>query len=82
MTGLTIWGFSRVVNTLMIFRLINLAPSIRVMNAIISTCFDIVRSLRALFGILIVNYYVFALLGMQLFQDRIKSDSFDKKNNA
>lgn len=78
----SIWGISRVVNMFLIFRLIHLAPSLKVMSAIISTSIDILRSLRPLFGILIVNYYVFALIGMQIFSNAIRLDSFDKFNRT
>ena len=78
----SIWGLSRVVNMLLIFRLIHLVPSVKVMYAILSTSVDIVRNLRPLFGIMIVNYYVYALLGMQLFANKIKLDSFDKFNRT
>lgn len=77
---ISIWGVSRVFNMFLIFRLIHLAPSVGVMYAILSTSIDILRSLRPLFGILIVNYYVFALIGMQIFSDKIHIDSFDKFN--
>lgn len=49
----SIWGISRVVNMLLIFRLIHLVPSIRTMYAILSTSIDILRSLRPLFGIMV-----------------------------
>ena len=50
----SIWGLSRVVNMLLIFRLIHLVPSIRVMYAILSTSIDIISSLRPLFGIMVI----------------------------
>ena len=65
---------------LLIFRLINLAPSVKVMYAILSTSIDIIRSLRPLFGIMMCNYYIYAIFGMQLFANKIKLDSFDKYN--
>ena len=78
---ISLWGTIRAINMLLIFRLINLAPSIRVMYAIISTSVDIIRSLRPIFGIMVLNYYVFALLGIQLFENSIKVDTFDKLYN-
>jgi two pore calcium channel protein 2 len=74
----SIWGLSRVVNMFMIIRLIYLSPSIRVMNAILSTFIDILRSLRPIFGVIVVIYYVFALLGMELFKNKIRLDSYNK----
>ena len=78
----SVWGISRVINMLLIFRLIHLAPSIKVMYAILSTSIDIIRSLRPLFGIMIANYYIYALLGMQIFSNKINLDSFDKFNRT
>jgi two pore calcium channel protein 2 len=76
------WALSRVVNMVLIVRLINLAPSIKVMHAILSNIIDIVRSLRPIFGILASLYYVYALLGMQLFANKIRIDSFDYINRT
>lgn len=76
----TIWGLSRVVNMLFIFRLIHVAPSITIMYTILSTAIDIIRSLRPLFGIMVVFYYVYALIGMQLFSNRMVLNSFNKYN--
>lgn len=78
----SIWGISRVINMALIFRLIHMAPSVKIMYAILSTSIDILRSLRPLFGIFVVNYYVFALIGMQIFSNKIQLDSFDKFNRT
>ncbi|CAF0887929.1 unnamed protein product [Brachionus calyciflorus] len=78
----SLWGISRVINMLLIFRLIHLAPSVKVMYAIISTAVDIFRSLKPLFGIMAANYYIYALFGMQLFANKIRPESFDNKYNV
>lgn len=78
MSGVTVWGLSRVINMMVIFRLVDLAPSIEVMYAILNTGVDIIRSLKPLFGIIIVNYYIFALLGMQIFSRKVTIDSFNE----
>ncbi len=78
--GFSLWGVSRVFNVLLIFRLINLAPSIKVLYMVINTSIDMVRYLRPIFGIMIFIYYDYALLGMSLFGGSIKVDSFDHLN--
>jgi hypothetical protein len=78
MGGVTVWGLSRAVNMMVIFRLVDLAPSIEVMYAILNTGVDIIRSLKPLFGIIIINYYIFALLGMQIFNGKVTIDSFNE----
>ena len=62
---------------LLIFRLINLTPNVKVMYTILSTSVDIIRSLRPILGIMVFIYYDYALLGMEIFANRIKSDSFN-----
>jgi hypothetical protein len=75
-----VWAASRLVNVCLIFRLINLAPSIRVMYNLISTVIDIIRKLRPLFGLMLLIYYDCALLGMQLFSGNVRKDSFSHLN--
>ena len=76
----SIWGISRFFNMLFIYRLIHVAPSVNIMHTLIYTLIDIIRSLRPLFGILIVFYYIYALIGMQLYSNRILLDTFDNYN--
>lgn len=74
----SLWGVSRIFNVLLIFRLINLAPSVKVMYTILSTSIDIIRKLRPIFGIMVFIFYDYALFGMELFNRKIQLDSFDK----
>ncbi len=76
----SIWGISRFFNMLFIYRLIHVAPSVNIMLTLIYTIIDIIRSLRPLFGILIVFYYIYALIGMQLYSNKILLDTFNKYN--
>lgn len=78
----SLWGISRVINMLLIFRLIHLAPSVKVMHAVVSTAIDIFRSLKPLFGIMASVYYIYALIGIQLFSEKIRPESFDKYNKS
>jgi two pore calcium channel protein 2 len=77
---ISLWGVVRAINMMLIFRLVNLAPNVKVMYAIISTSIDIIRSLRPIFGIMILHYYVYALLGIQLFSQKIQLNTFEKYN--
>ena len=52
------------------------------MYAILSTIVDIVRSLRPIFGILASLFYIYGLLGMQLFSNKIQINSFDHLNRT
>jgi hypothetical protein len=81
-TRFSVWAASRLLNVCLIFRLINLAPSIRVMYNLISTTMDIIRKLRPLFGLMLFIYYDAALLGMQLFSNNIQGDSFHTVNTT
>ena len=65
-----------------IYRLIHVAPNIKMMYTILSTTIDIITSLRPIIGIMVVFYYVYALIGMQLFQDRISTNTFEKFNKS
>jgi two pore calcium channel protein 2 len=78
----TIWGISRLFNMFFIYRLIHVAPNIKMMYTILSTTIDIITSLRPIIGIMVVFYYVYALIGMQLFQERISLNTFDKLNKS
>lgn len=77
---LSIWGVSRVINMLLIFRLIDIAPSVKVLYAVLSTIVDMLRSLRPILGIIVSIYYVYGLLGMQLFAFKINYHTFDLYN--
>ena len=78
----SVWGISRLINMLLIFRLINIAPSVKVLYAILSTIVDMIRSLRPIFGIMLLTFYVYSLLGMQIFAGTVNKNTFDKIYNT
>ncbi|XP_028649626.1 two pore channel protein 2 isoform X1 [Erpetoichthys calabaricus] len=61
----------RMVNLLIVFRFLRVIPHIQLMGLVASTLLDIVKNLRAFAGILVVVYYVFAVVGIILFQGAI-----------
>uniref|UniRef100_A0AAY4EDB6 Ion transport domain-containing protein n=1 Tax=Denticeps clupeoides TaxID=299321 RepID=A0AAY4EDB6_9TELE len=70
-TFVSLWDILRLVNMLIIFRCLRIISDIKLMALVASTLVDIVKNLRAFAGILLVVYYVFAILGMWLFQGAI-----------
>ncbi|MBN3308656.1 TPC2 protein, partial [Amia calva] len=65
---LSLWEMVRLVNMLIVFRFLRIIPNIKLMALVASTLFDLVKNLRAFAGILVVVYYVFAILGVMLFR--------------
>lgn len=68
----TLWNIVRVINVLIMFRLLRIIWHIKTMAIVAHTLLDLVKNLKSFGGILIVIYYFFAMLGMELFQDKIK----------
>ncbi|KAJ8272337.1 hypothetical protein COCON_G00111960 [Conger conger] len=65
---LSLWELVRLVNMLIIFRFLRVIPNIKLTALVASTLVDLVKNLRAFAGILVVVYYMFAVLGIWLFQ--------------
>ncbi|KAK2151678.1 hypothetical protein LSH36_355g04013 [Paralvinella palmiformis] len=71
--ALTLWDLVRIINILIMVRLLRMIISlIKAMSIVCGTLFDLVKNLRAFAGILVVIFYSYALLGMELFQGKIK----------
>ncbi|KAJ8247696.1 hypothetical protein GJAV_G00249220 [Gymnothorax javanicus] len=68
---LSLWEMVRLINMLIIFRFLRVIPNIKLMALVASTVVDLVKNLRAFAGILVVVYYVYAVLGIWLFQGAI-----------
>lgn len=66
----------RVVNILIILRLLRVLADVKAMNLVASTIYDIFLNLTPFAGILVVMYYTFAIIGMELFRGMIKFDTF------
>uniref|UniRef100_A0A452TN68 Two pore segment channel 2 n=1 Tax=Ursus maritimus TaxID=29073 RepID=A0A452TN68_URSMA len=64
---LSLWDMARLVNVLIVFRvLLSFCPQL--MAVVASTILDLIRNMRAFGGILVVVYYVFAIMGINLFR--------------
>lgn len=72
---IALWEMVRLVNMLIVFRFLRIIPEIKLMAVVASTLVDLVKNLRAFAGILLVVYYVFAVLGIWLFQGAITPPS-------
>lgn len=72
---LSLWEMVRLINMLIVFRFLRIIPDIKLMALVASTLMDLVKNLRAFAGILVVVYYVFAVLGIWLFEGAIKPPS-------
>ncbi|XP_068117739.1 two pore channel protein 2 [Hyperolius riggenbachi] len=65
---LSLWEMVRLVNMFIVFRFLRIIPNIKVMALVAGTVLDLVKNLRAFAGILVVVYYVFAIIGIDLFR--------------
>ncbi|KAG9471782.1 hypothetical protein GDO78_022855 [Eleutherodactylus coqui] len=68
---LSLWEMVRLVNMFIVFRFLRIIPNIKVMALVAGTVLDLVKNLRAFAGILLVVYYVFAIIGIDLFKGAI-----------
>ncbi|XP_074652943.1 two pore channel protein 2-like [Tubulanus polymorphus] len=78
----TLWDIVRLVNMLIIVRLLRIIPQIKMMSLVASTLFDLVKNMKSFLGILFVMYYSFAILGMQLFNGAIKYTNSTNQTNT
>ncbi|XP_016068908.1 PREDICTED: two pore calcium channel protein 2 [Miniopterus natalensis] len=65
---LSLWDMVRLANMLIVFRFLRIIPSMKLMAVVASTILGIIRNMRAFGGILVVVYYVFAIVGINLFR--------------
>uniref|UniRef100_A0A3Q3XCF6 Ion transport domain-containing protein n=1 Tax=Mola mola TaxID=94237 RepID=A0A3Q3XCF6_MOLML len=69
---ISLWEMVRLINMLIVFRFLRIIPDIKLMALVASTLLDLLKNLRAFAGILVVVYYVFAVIGIWLFEGVIK----------
>ncbi|KAK9542513.1 hypothetical protein VZT92_000369 [Zoarces viviparus] len=72
---MSLWEMVRLINMLIVFRFLRIIPDIKLMALVASTVLDLVKNLRAFAGILLVVYYVFAVIGIWLFEGAIQPPS-------
>ncbi|MEE6498989.1 hypothetical protein FKM82_003272 [Ascaphus truei] len=70
---LSLWEMVRLVNMFIVFRFLRIIPNMKVMVLVAGTLLDLVKNLRAFAGILVVVYYVFAIIGIDLFRGVLPS---------
>ncbi|XP_042332114.1 two pore calcium channel protein 2 isoform X3 [Sceloporus undulatus] len=68
---LSLWDMVRLANMLIVFRFLRIIPNIKFMSLVASTLLDLVKNIRSFAGILVVAFYTFAIIGMELFQGTI-----------
>ncbi|KAM6160177.1 two pore channel protein 2 [Erethizon dorsatum] len=68
---LSLWDMTRLVNMLIVFRFLRIIPNMKSMAMVVSTVLGLIQNLRAFGGILVVVYYVFAIVGISLFRGTI-----------
>ncbi|XP_069760706.1 two pore channel protein 2 isoform X2 [Narcine bancroftii] len=72
---LTLWETVQLANMLIVFRFLRIIPKIKLMALVAGSLLDLIKNLRAFAGILVVAYYVFAIVGVVLFKDKIPAPS-------
>lgn len=72
---LSLWDMARLVNVLIVFRFLRIIPSTKSMAVVAGTILGLIQNLRAFGGILLVAYYVFAIVGICLFRGVIVAPS-------
>ncbi|XP_073869068.1 two pore channel protein 2 isoform X4 [Macaca fascicularis] len=65
---LSLWDMTRMLNMLIVFRFLRIIPSMKPMAVVASTVVGLVQNMRAFGGILVVVYYEFAVIGINLFR--------------
>ena len=70
----------RIMNICIVLRLLRIIPHIKSFSLLMGTVIDLVKNLRGFAGIIVVAYYLFALLGMELFVGVEQTNYPDHKN--
>ncbi|XP_075401356.1 two pore channel protein 2 isoform X2 [Tenrec ecaudatus] len=68
---LSLWNMTRLVNMLIVFRFMRIIPNIKMMAVVANTLLDLIKNMRAFAGILVVVYYSFAIIGINLFRGSV-----------
>ncbi|KAJ7344580.1 hypothetical protein JRQ81_000530 [Phrynocephalus forsythii] len=68
---LSLWDMVRLANMLIVFRFLRIIPNIKFMSSVATTLLDLVKNIRSFAGILVVVFYTFAIIGMELFRGTI-----------
>ncbi|XP_048193299.1 two pore channel protein 2-like, partial [Perognathus longimembris pacificus] len=68
---LSLWDVTRLVNMLIVLRFLRVIPRMKPVAVVASTILGLVQNLRAFGGVLVVVYYVFAIIGISLFRGAV-----------
>ena len=78
----------RVMNIVIVFRLLRIVAHVQRLRILISIIIDLFKNLRGFAGLMVIIYYIFALLGMSLFPDvdgesqKLDEDTGDSWSNT
>ena len=70
--SVALWNVVRIVNILIMARILRIIPQIKSMSIVFNTLIDLIRNMKAFAGVLIVIYYSFAIVGIEIFNGAIK----------
>ncbi|CAG2201593.1 TPCN2 [Mytilus edulis] len=70
--SVTLWNVVRIINILIMARILRIIPQIKSMSIVVNTLVDLIKNMKAFAGILIVIYYSFAIAGIEIFNGSIK----------
>ena len=80
-------GYLKTLNILFLVRSLRVVFFIKAFDNILKTVFTLIKSISTLAGVLILTYYIFAVIGMQLFAGKVyegnpvlNGTSFDQMN--
>lgn len=59
----------RIINIVIVFRFLRIVAHVKSLRILIGIIIDLFRNLSGFAGLMIIAYYLFALLGMELFED-------------
>ncbi|XP_039262935.2 two pore channel protein 2-like [Styela clava] len=69
-TGISLWDLARIINILVILRLLRIIPNFKPMAVVTTTLLEIMRNLSSFAGVLAIIYYIFAIIGMIFFEGK------------
>ena len=72
----------RLANILVVLRLLKVVFHFKSLSFLIGTVLDLVKNLRGFVGIMVIIYYLFALLGMELFLDTVDEKLNDNSSQV
>ncbi|KAI8506695.1 Two pore calcium channel protein 2 [Branchiostoma belcheri] len=79
-TVIELWDLIRITNILIMFRLLRVISLFKTMSLVLSTLLDLIKNMRAFAGILVVIYYFFAILGIEIFSGVTDYETFRTVN--